>query len=81
MIQLLHLSDLHFGPHSRFRTGGDVREAERLGKAFHRALLEAEALEGRTDLVVVTGDVAEAARKEEFATGEAPTARRTTAAS
>ncbi len=33
-IVLLHLSDLHFGPHGRF-----VGEPpERLGRSFHRAL-------------------------------------------
>ncbi|MCP4663802.1 MAG: hypothetical protein GY856_51110, partial [bacterium] len=70
MIQLLHLSDLHFGPHSRFRTDGDARDAERLGKAFHRALVEA-GVEGKIDLAVVTGDLTEAAKENEFAEGEA----------
>ncbi len=66
MIQLLHLSDLHFGPHSRFQ-GEDPR---RLGKAFHRALTAA-GTDGKVDLVVVTGDVAEAAKEPEFSMGAA----------
>lgn len=34
-ILLLHLSDLHFGPHSRFLG----ESPERLGQSFHRALV------------------------------------------
>lgn len=68
MIRLLHLSDLHFGNHSRL-AGKDHTEA---GKSFHRALLEAEpslAQEGQKeiDVVVVTGDLAEVGKPTEFA--------------
>ncbi len=68
VIRILHLSDLHFGPHSRFPL--DLREAERQGKAFHKALVAAS-IERKVDLVIVTGDVAEAAKDGEFAAGEA----------
>jgi 3',5'-cyclic AMP phosphodiesterase CpdA len=65
---LLHLSDLHFGPHSRF-VGEDL---VRLGKAFQLDLEEAKKhceIKGKVDLVVVTGDVAEAGKPKEFEMG------------
>lgn len=67
-ILLLHLSDLHFGPHSRFQG----EKPERLGKSFHRALAAAQkqlGIERKVDLVCVTGDIAEAGQEEEFETG------------
>jgi predicted phosphodiesterase len=67
-ILLLHLSDLHFGPHSRFLG----EPPERLGKSFHRALEAAQEKLGivqRVDLVVVTGDIAEAGKRSEFEAG------------
>jgi 3',5'-cyclic AMP phosphodiesterase CpdA len=68
-ILLLHLSDLHFGPHSRF--GGE--SPERLGEGFHRALVVAQRRIGlpdqKVDLVLVTGDVAEAGKRSEFEDG------------
>jgi len=66
-MHILHLSDLHFGPHSRFAD----EDPARLGAAFHRALAEARKQLGitdRVDLVVVTGDVAEAAKPKEYET-------------
>jgi hypothetical protein len=65
-LVLLQLSDLHFGPHSRF-VGFDV---ERLAARCRQELDE-----GRSDLswrepislVIVTGDIAEAARPPEYA--------------
>jgi len=66
---LLHLSDLHFGAHSRFK-GEDLT---RLGKAFFKDL---EAARGsfakgtRIDLVAVTGDIAESGKPTEFKEGE-----------
>lgn len=66
---LLHLSDLHFGAHSRFK-GEDLT---RLGKAFFKDL---EAKRGgfakgsRIDLVAVTGDIAESGKPTEFKEGE-----------
>lgn len=68
MLRLLHLSDLHFGDHSRLK-GRDPAEA---GKSFHRALVETEPELSRTgsdkklDLVIVTGDLAEVGKPKEF---------------
>ena len=67
-ILLLHLSDLHFGPHSRFAS----EPPERLGQSFHRALAAAQEKLGigqKVDLVVVTGDIAEAGKRSEFEAG------------
>ncbi len=71
-ILLLHLSDLHFGKHSRFQ--GEKPEA--LGKSFFRSLAEARKSlpidpEKKVDLVFVTGEVAEAGKKSEFEQGRA----------
>jgi 3',5'-cyclic AMP phosphodiesterase CpdA len=62
---LLHLSDLHFGPHCRFRGQDMKRLAEAVSRAVHGAC-ETHDLGERVDLVVVTGDVAEAARPPEY---------------
>ncbi len=65
MLRLLHLSDLHFGAHSRL-AGQDHAKA---GKSFHRALVDAEPsikTEHRVDVVVVTGDLAEVGNPDEF---------------
>ncbi|MCP4549161.1 MAG: SUMF1/EgtB/PvdO family nonheme iron enzyme [bacterium] len=67
---ILHLSDLHFGQHSRFSN----ENPERLGQAFHRALVAAGqqlGIESRVNLVVVTGDIAETGKPNEFAAGAA----------
>lgn len=66
-LVLLQLSDLHFGPHSRF-AGCDL---QRLAAQCRQALDEARGDLGWREpvgLVVVTGDVAEAARPPEYAT-------------
>ncbi len=66
MIRLLHLSDLHFGPHSRL-AGQDHAQA---GKSFHRALLDAEPslrTDQGIDVVVVSGDLAEVGKPKEMA--------------
>ncbi|MEA2601775.1 MAG: hypothetical protein QOF89_2767 [Acidobacteriota bacterium] len=66
---LLHLSDLHFGAHSRFQ-GEDLTK---LGKAFFKDLEAARgsfAKGSRIDLVAVTGDVAESGKPAEFKQGE-----------
>ncbi len=66
---LLHLSDLHFGAHSRFQ-GEDLTK---LGKAFFKDLEAARgsfAKGSRIDLVAVTGDVAESGKPVEFKQGE-----------
>ncbi|HEX4962928.1 MAG TPA: hypothetical protein VF173_18975 [Thermoanaerobaculia bacterium] len=55
---ILHLSDLHFGAHSRFK-GEDLTK---LGKAFFKDLGAARgtfAKGSRIDLVAVSGDIAE----------------------
>ena len=69
-IELLHLSDLHFGPHSRF-AGGDPAA---LGRSFASALTQERkrlGLTPRLDLVTVTGDLAEAGKPKEFASAAA----------
>jgi 3',5'-cyclic AMP phosphodiesterase CpdA len=66
---LLHLSDLHFGAHSRFR-GEDLTK---LGKAFFRDLNAGKgsfAKGSRIDLVAVTGDLAESGKPTEFKEAE-----------
>lgn len=66
-IELLHLSDLHFGPHSRF--AGEDPAA--LGRSFASALTQEWNRLRRPpklDLVIVTGDLAEAGKPKEFAT-------------
>ncbi|MEM6792902.1 MAG: metallophosphoesterase, partial [Acidobacteriota bacterium] len=64
MIRLLHLSDLHFGEHSRFQ-GEDSKE---LGERFYQGLLaNYEAFKAAPpDLVIVTGDFAEVGKPAEF---------------
>lgn len=68
-ILLLHLSDPHLGSHSRFLG----EHPERLGESFLRALAGAQHQIGlqnqKVDLVVVTGDVAEAGKRSEFEEG------------
>lgn len=61
-LVILHLSDLHFGPHSRFAEA----EPDDLGRRFCAEL--DRALDGRAapDLVICTGDLTESARKQEF---------------
>ena len=64
-LLILHLSDLHFGPHSRF-AGEDM---ESLAQRFHQAIDDARReldWKERVGLCIVTGDVAEAARKKEY---------------
>ncbi len=66
---ILHLSDLHFGTHSRFK-GEDLAK---LGKAFFKDLNAARgsfAKGSRIDLVAVTGDIAESGKPTEFKDGE-----------
>jgi hypothetical protein len=65
-LVLLQLSDLHFGPHGRF-AGCDL---ERLAAQCRQALDEARDDLGWREavgLVLVTGDIAEAARPPEYA--------------
>jgi 3',5'-cyclic AMP phosphodiesterase CpdA len=65
-LLILHLSDLHFGPHGRF-LGQDM---EVLAKRFHQAVEQArDDLKWREQLslCIVTGDVAEASKPGEYA--------------
>ena len=69
-IDLLHLSDLHFGPHSRFQ-GEDPRK---LGERFFadlKAACQQLPISPKVDLVVVTGDLVETGRVKEFQDAEA----------
>src|SRR5690349_14612727 len=64
-LTLLHLSDLHFGPHGRF-AGEDMKA---LAERFHQAIEQAREELGWKEAVglcIVTGDVAEAARPGEY---------------
>lgn len=64
-LYILHLSDLHFGPHSRFAG----LNHEELGQRFHLAIEEEmrrRKAKGRVALVLTTGDIAEAARPSEY---------------
>ncbi|HEX2687178.1 MAG TPA: metallophosphoesterase, partial [Kofleriaceae bacterium] len=62
---LLQLSDLHFGPHSRFAGIDMAGLAGRCAGAVHDAR-EALGWQEEVGLVLVTGDVAEAARPGEY---------------
>ena len=64
-LLVLHLSDLHFGPHGRFAGQDGERLAARFAKAIDAAREEQGFRQG-VGLVVVTGDIAEAARKNEY---------------
>jgi 3',5'-cyclic AMP phosphodiesterase CpdA len=66
-LLILHLSDLHFGPHSRFRCD-DVTELSRSFVAeVRQAALQLD-ISDTVGLVVVTGDLTEAARPAEWDT-------------
>lgn len=64
-LLVLHLSDLHFGPHGRFAGQDAARLARRFAAAVDQASEELD-FTGGVKLVVVTGDIAEAARKPEY---------------
>jgi Calcineurin-like phosphoesterase len=64
-LLVLHLSDLHFGPHCRF-AGQDMKA---LAEKFFQAAEEARGragIAGKVGLVVVTGDIPEAAKPREY---------------
>jgi calcineurin-like phosphoesterase family protein len=63
-LVILHLSDLHFGPHSRFGRMRPQAIADMFGHAIERQRIEAGL--GRIDLVVVSGDLTEYADDEQF---------------
>src|SRR5258705_3901435 len=62
---LLQLSDLHFGPHSRF-AGVDVEALAARCVDAVRAACEQLDFREQVAIVLVTGDVAEAARPGEY---------------
>lgn len=67
-IQVLHLSDLHFGNKNRFQD----RDLNKFGTQFANAVLfelEQLAWTKRIDLVIVSGDIAEMGKPAEFAQG------------
>lgn len=64
-LLILHLSDLHFGEHSRFKE----LKPEELGKRLHEDVkyeLNRRGIKIPVSLVVVTGDVAQTARPKEY---------------
>ena len=64
-IVILHLSDLHFGEHSRFAGKNHRRLGERFGRAVKEEAQRQE-VPPAPHLVIVTGDVAETARPDEY---------------
>jgi len=64
-ILILHLSDLHFGPNSRFHN----EDPKELGQKFYKAL-ENERIKrdisAKIALVIVTGDITERAMSKEY---------------
>ena len=63
-LVILHLSDLHFGPHSRFKGERPQVVAEWFGGAIERQ--RSAVGFSKIDLVVVSGDLTEMAEVEEF---------------
>lgn len=64
-LHILHLSDLHFGPSSRF-VGSDHKE---LGKRFYRAIrgeLQHREDNANISVVIVTGDISESGLPKEY---------------
>ncbi|MBF0179326.1 MAG: metallophosphoesterase, partial [Magnetococcales bacterium] len=65
-MHILHLSDLHFGPKSRFAERNPDKVAIRLGKSVQEMLPTGE----KVRLVIITGDIAEAAKPREYELAE-----------
>ena len=63
---LLHMSDLHFGPHSRFDTKDPAGLARSTAESIRHATSSANVHEP-VDAIVVTGDVTEAGTAPQFA--------------
>jgi 3',5'-cyclic AMP phosphodiesterase CpdA len=64
-ILILHLSDLHFGPNSRFHD----EDPKELGQKFHKALENERTkrkIAAKIALVIVTGDITEQAKSEQY---------------
>jgi len=67
---LLHLSDFHFGPKSRFAEIDPAELGRRLGEDLREALAKIRPDAG-IDVVVVTGDLAESGTRPQFAEARA----------
>ncbi|WP_428265261.1 metallophosphoesterase [Haliangium sp.] len=68
-VVILHLSDLHFGPHCRFGGLGDaglVEVARRLAGSVDDARKQRD-VAGRVGLVIASGDIAEYGYKDQYA--------------
>ncbi len=68
-ILILHLSDLHFGPNSRFCDSDPQRLSQKFYKALEKERIKRE-ISIKIALVIVTGDITERARSEEYKTAE-----------
>jgi 3',5'-cyclic AMP phosphodiesterase CpdA len=64
-ILILHLSDLHFGPNSRFTDIAPEEIGQRFGLAIEKEC-SFRGIEPKIDLVIVTGDLTEGARVNEY---------------
>lgn len=64
-ILILHLSDLHFGPNSRFAGSEPEVLSQKLCLAIEDFSKKIK-IEERVSLVITTGDIAEHARKDEY---------------
>jgi predicted MPP superfamily phosphohydrolase len=63
-ILILHLSDLHFGAHSRFSS-----DLDKLASMFNAAIGESKnelSIDTKINLIIVTGDIVESGLTEEF---------------
>lgn len=65
-ILILHLSDLHFGPNSRFAGSKPEVLSQKLFLAIEDVSSRIK-IEESISLVIITGDIAEHSRKEEYA--------------
>jgi 3',5'-cyclic AMP phosphodiesterase CpdA len=68
-ILILHLSDLHFGPNSRFLDEPPKKLGERFAHSV-RNELSRKGVGQSISLVVISGDIAEAARPKEYEDAE-----------
>ena len=66
-IVCLHMSDLHFGPNGRFSELDPVEIASRFAVAISAAR-DAGGVPDHIDLLIVTGDISEAALPRQFET-------------
>ena len=64
-ILILHLSDLHFGPNSRFAESDPKELSQKLCLAIQDEC-KMRKIDDKISLVIATGDLAESARSEEY---------------